>query len=92
MVGFLVSFTYNICVVVGKFMRGGGSPARLPLSTDGCPENLGNASLAYFTSTLVPAGFPDNTSFINLFDGEDEQVVFATSSPTVLSITEPPQT
>lgn len=93
-VGFLVSFTYNICVVVGKFVRGGGSPPRLPLSVDGCPENLGNVSLASFlTSTQVTAGFPDNTSLIeNMFDGEDEQFVFTTNSPMVLSTTEHPQT
>ena len=53
----MVSFTYNIVVVVGKFMHGGGAPARLPLSIDGCPENLVNASLtSYLTSTSVPDG------------------------------------
>ena len=38
-------------------MHGGGAPARLPLSIDGCPENLVNASLtSYLTSTSVPDG------------------------------------
>lgn len=92
-VGFLVSFTYNICVVVGKFVRGGGSPTRLPLSVAGCPENLGNASLTFLTSTPDTAGLLDNTSFIgNLFGGEDEQVVFTTDSPMLLSTSDPPQT
>ncbi|XP_069941814.1 sodium-coupled monocarboxylate transporter 1 [Cherax quadricarinatus] len=39
-VGFIVSFVFNVWVVIGKFVRGGGAPTRLPLSTDGCPENL----------------------------------------------------
>ncbi|XP_069942379.1 uncharacterized protein [Cherax quadricarinatus] len=36
-------------LVIGKFVRGGGSPPRLPLSTSGCPENLANNT----NSTLV---------------------------------------
>ncbi|KAK8746429.1 hypothetical protein OTU49_017014 [Cherax quadricarinatus] len=39
-VGFVVSFVFNVWVVIGKFVRGGGAPTRLPLSTEGCPENL----------------------------------------------------
>ncbi|MPC19032.1 hypothetical protein E2C01_011937 [Portunus trituberculatus] len=75
-VGFLVSFSYNIVVVLGKFLRGGGKPPRLPLSVDGCPENLVNATFAsYLTSTSIPYALLENTSFVeSLFGAEGGQV------------------
>lgn len=54
-VGFLSAFAYNLWIVVGKFYRGGGSPKRLPLSLEGCPENflgLVNSSITNTTSDL----------------------------------------
>lgn len=54
--GFTTAFAYNVWLVVGKFLRGGGSPTRLPLSTDGCPENLSrhvNASVSTFVNSSV---------------------------------------
>lgn len=51
-VGFLVSFTFNVWIVVGKFLRGGGGPTKLPLSVAGCPDTL-NVTLEAFTSTTI---------------------------------------
>nr|XP_045595250.1 sodium-coupled monocarboxylate transporter 1-like [Procambarus clarkii] len=39
-VGFVTSILYSMWTVIGKFLRGGGSPRRLPLSTQGCPGAL----------------------------------------------------
>ncbi|XP_064102937.1 sodium-coupled monocarboxylate transporter 1-like [Macrobrachium nipponense] len=39
-VGLLASLSFNLWLVIGKFMKGLGSPEKLPLSVDGCPENL----------------------------------------------------
>ena len=56
-VGFLTAFCYNTLIVVGKFLYGGGSPTRLPLSTEGCHENLFH-QLA--NSTIIATSLPDN--------------------------------
>ncbi|XP_071517591.1 sodium-coupled monocarboxylate transporter 2-like isoform X2 [Panulirus ornatus] len=59
-VGFLVSMTYSVCVCVGKFVRGGGSPPFLPLSTEGCAggdlPSFVNASVATFLSNATLTG------------------------------------
>nr|XP_053629338.1 sodium-coupled monocarboxylate transporter 1-like isoform X1 [Cherax quadricarinatus] len=47
-VGFLTSLVFSVWVVIGKFLRGGGSPARLPLSIEGCSGNL-----THFFNTTV---------------------------------------
>ena len=55
-VGFLTAFCYNVTIVIGKFLRGGGSPQKLPLSTVGCPENalhLANTTIAAILNTTV---------------------------------------
>ncbi|XP_064113475.1 sodium-coupled monocarboxylate transporter 1-like [Macrobrachium nipponense] len=39
-VGLLASLSFNLWLVIGNFMKGLGSPEKLPLSVDGCPENL----------------------------------------------------
>ncbi|XP_063885774.1 sodium-coupled monocarboxylate transporter 1-like [Scylla paramamosain] len=88
-VGFLVSFSYNITVVLGKFIRGGGKPPRLPLSVDGCPENLVNATFAsYLTSTSIPNTLVENTSFVEtLFDtgGQVDSMQLTTPDPAQTS-------
>ncbi|MPC09858.1 hypothetical protein E2C01_002476 [Portunus trituberculatus] len=56
LVGFLTAFCYNVTIVIGKFLRGGGSPQKLPLSTAGCPENtfhFANTSTAAILNTTV---------------------------------------
>nr|XP_053639736.1 uncharacterized protein LOC128693897 [Cherax quadricarinatus] len=53
-------------LVIGKFVRGGGSPPRLPLSTSGCPENLANNTnstlLTLLTSASSSALLPNLTT------------------------------
>ncbi|XP_069951342.1 sodium-coupled monocarboxylate transporter 1-like [Cherax quadricarinatus] len=56
--GFVTTFVFSIWVVIGKFVRGGGSPPLLPLSVQGCPENLVN-----FNTTI--SNLITNTSVIN---------------------------
>ncbi|XP_050704571.1 sodium-coupled monocarboxylate transporter 1-like [Eriocheir sinensis] len=51
-VGFFVSFIFNMWIAVGKFLRGGGGPTKLPLSVAGCPDTL-NVTLEAFTSTTI---------------------------------------
>lgn len=51
--GFLTALTYNIVVVTGKFLRGGGKPPTLPLSDLGCPENTFIANLTLETTTTT---------------------------------------
>ncbi|KAK8387781.1 hypothetical protein O3P69_018334 [Scylla paramamosain] len=75
--GFLTALIYNIWIVVGKFRYGRGSPKRLPLSTEGCPENLllqlANATL---TTTSLPDVlldsdvFPEDAHNTTLYGGE----------------------
>nr|XP_045616868.1 sodium-coupled monocarboxylate transporter 1-like [Procambarus clarkii] len=45
-VGFFLANVFSVWLMVGKFMRGGGSPEQLPLSTHGCPESLHNNTLS----------------------------------------------
>ncbi|KAK3867908.1 hypothetical protein Pcinc_026669 [Petrolisthes cinctipes] len=52
-VGFITALTYNIVVVVGKFLKDGGKPPSLPLSDLGCPENNILANLTLETSTTT---------------------------------------
>ncbi|XP_050704575.1 sodium-coupled monocarboxylate transporter 1-like isoform X4 [Eriocheir sinensis] len=51
--GFVASFCYSMWIVVGKFLRGGGSPPQLTLSMDGCVAPV-NVTLGYLTTTIVP--------------------------------------
>ncbi|XP_045132787.1 sodium-coupled monocarboxylate transporter 1-like [Portunus trituberculatus] len=44
-IGFFASLIFNLWIVIGKLVRGGGSPSTLPLSTAGCVVPLTNASL-----------------------------------------------
>ncbi|XP_069960648.1 sodium-coupled monocarboxylate transporter 1-like [Cherax quadricarinatus] len=55
-VGFVTSLIFNIWIVIGKLYRGGGSPAHLPLSTEGCPESLehlANTTVSYLSNTTL---------------------------------------
>ncbi|XP_069176452.1 sodium-coupled monocarboxylate transporter 1-like [Procambarus clarkii] len=65
-VGFVTAFAYNMWLVVGKFMRGGGSPPRLPLSTSGCLEDVvmhaNTTILAFLTNTTVTHDLTLNAS------------------------------
>ncbi|KAK4315266.1 hypothetical protein Pmani_013504 [Petrolisthes manimaculis] len=53
--GLLVSLTYNVCIVVGQFMKGSGQPPHLPLSVEGCSSgsNLVVDSLYPFINTTT---------------------------------------
>lgn len=52
--GFLVSFSYNMWIVIGKFIRGGGDPQKLPLSIATC-EGSFNATLEDLVYTTMDA-------------------------------------
>ncbi|XP_071543627.1 sodium-coupled monocarboxylate transporter 1-like isoform X1 [Panulirus ornatus] len=47
-VGLMVSLITSMWLVIGKLIHGGGSPPNLPLSTEGCPENM-----EHFNTTLT---------------------------------------
>lgn len=51
--GLLVSFSFNVWLVVGKFLKGGGAPTRLPLSVDGCASHLNTTLEGLASSTLA---------------------------------------
>ncbi|KAG0724278.1 Sodium-coupled monocarboxylate transporter 1 [Chionoecetes opilio] len=55
-IGFLAALTFNVWMVVGNFVTGGGSPARLPLSVAGCasPRTQHWTSSPPPNSTLPP--------------------------------------
>ncbi|XP_053629337.1 sodium-coupled monocarboxylate transporter 1 isoform X2 [Cherax quadricarinatus] len=55
-VGLIFSFSFNMWLVIGKFVRGGGSLVRLPLSTEGCAGNL----TLLLNSTLSTTSATDN--------------------------------
>ncbi|MPC43238.1 Sodium-coupled monocarboxylate transporter 2 [Portunus trituberculatus] len=75
--GFVVALIYNIWIVVGKFLYGGGSPKRLPLSTEGCPENL-FLQLPNTTTTLpdiMSTVFPTDALNTTLATGKTNMVL-----------------
>lgn len=51
-VGLIVSLSFNVWIVIGKFVRGGGSLSPLPLSTEGCQEGLQHLANTTATSFL----------------------------------------
>ncbi|KAG0718479.1 hypothetical protein GWK47_000795 [Chionoecetes opilio] len=57
---FLAALTFNVWMVVGNFVRGGGSPARLPLSVAGCASPM-NATLDVLASTTLDSTTVDQT-------------------------------
>ncbi|KAG0718263.1 Sodium-coupled monocarboxylate transporter 2 [Chionoecetes opilio] len=59
-IGFLAALTFNVCMVVGNFVTGGGSPARLPLSVAGCASSM-NATLDVLASTTLDSTTVDQT-------------------------------
>ncbi|XP_071532402.1 sodium-coupled monocarboxylate transporter 1-like [Panulirus ornatus] len=61
-VGFTASFVFSVWVVTGKFIRGGGKPALLPMSTSGCVTNLTN-----FGNTSMPAFVTSPTTTLSDF-------------------------
>ncbi|XP_042212541.1 sodium-coupled monocarboxylate transporter 1-like, partial [Homarus americanus] len=90
-VGFVLSFIFSVWVVIGKFVRGGGSPPRLPLSTEGCPEDLAlflNATVTglvnnttrladtMLTTTVLPDAVPANTTAV---DGTQSNTIYEIS-------------
>ncbi|KAK8387827.1 hypothetical protein O3P69_020033 [Scylla paramamosain] len=50
--GLLVSFCFNVWLVVGKFLKGAGAPTQLPLSIVGCASHL-NATLDSLASSTL---------------------------------------
>ncbi|KAG0726809.1 Sodium-coupled monocarboxylate transporter 2 [Chionoecetes opilio] len=58
--GFLAALTFNVWMVVGNFVTGGGSPARLPLSVAGCASPM-NATLDVLASTTLDSTTVDQT-------------------------------
>ncbi|KAG7153319.1 Sodium-coupled monocarboxylate transporter 1-like 2 [Homarus americanus] len=64
--GLIISSTFNMWLVIGKFIQGGGTPPYLPLSTEGCLVNgshplLINSTTAYSfpnsPTTTVPSSY-----------------------------------
>ncbi|KAG7155537.1 Sodium-coupled monocarboxylate transporter 2-like 6 [Homarus americanus] len=100
-VGITVSMTYGLWIVVGKFIRGGGSPPRLPLSTSGCPEALFNASVNAFlnittvgdshlpTSTLSDGLLPITTlANTTGLEGKSKEDHLPSFESTIMSVSE----
>ncbi|KAG0713737.1 Sodium-coupled monocarboxylate transporter 2 [Chionoecetes opilio] len=59
--GLLAALTFNVWMVVGNFVTGGGSPARLPLSVAGCASSM-NATLDVLASTTLDSTTLDSTT------------------------------
>ncbi|XP_068202910.1 sodium-coupled monocarboxylate transporter 1-like [Palaemon carinicauda] len=54
--GFITGVFFNLWLVIGKFVVGGGQPKKLPLSIDGCPENfllMANSTMSSFVNATV---------------------------------------
>nr|XP_045614099.1 sodium-coupled monocarboxylate transporter 1-like [Procambarus clarkii] len=58
-VGLVLSFLLSVWVVIGKFVRGGGSPPLLPLSTEGCQEGLQHLANTTVTTFLANTTLTD---------------------------------
>ncbi|XP_064089024.1 sodium-coupled monocarboxylate transporter 2-like isoform X2 [Macrobrachium nipponense] len=84
--GFISSAIFAVWLVVGKFVNGLGNPKKLPLSTDGCLENVVNFSnvTLNLTSSLSSDPLPganaiysvvgdDVTTAVPTFAGEEEE-------------------
>ncbi|KAK8388214.1 hypothetical protein O3P69_020240 [Scylla paramamosain] len=77
--GLLVSFSYNVWIVMGKFLRGGGHPQMLPLSTATC-EGSFNATLEdlvhsttdslslYSTTATTTLGIEEEAKVKDIYD------------------------
>ncbi|XP_066963276.1 sodium-coupled monocarboxylate transporter 1-like [Macrobrachium rosenbergii] len=88
--GFVTGVLFNLWLVIGKFVVGGGSPKKLPLSTAGCPENLlpvllANSTMNAFANSSFDGQVP-GVSF-NEVTGDDALSGFfndtlAAASPT----------
>ncbi|XP_071532425.1 sodium-coupled monocarboxylate transporter 1-like isoform X2 [Panulirus ornatus] len=80
-VGFTTSFILSVWVVIGKFVRGGGSPTQLPLSTEGCVENLANLAN---TTVAALVTSPTTTAVENLLPNTTLTVVAGLANTTAL--------
>lgn len=69
--GFLVSFSYNMWIVIGKFIRGGGVPQKLPLSIATC-EGSFNATLEDLVYTTMDASSLHSTPATTTLAIEEE--------------------
>ncbi|XP_069162733.1 sodium-coupled monocarboxylate transporter 1-like isoform X2 [Procambarus clarkii] len=88
-VGFVASFTFSVWVVIGKFVRGGGSPPRLPLSIEGCQEglqHLANTTVTTFlaNTTLTDALMANSSVSDALLD--DTHSIEGSSTKTIYEI------
>ncbi|KAK8725338.1 hypothetical protein OTU49_010820, partial [Cherax quadricarinatus] len=61
-VGSSLAFLFNIWLVIGKIIRGGGSPKNMPLSTLGCPENFNN-TLETSLNDVLQSGLNNTLDF-----------------------------
>ena len=64
--GFLVSFSYNVWITVGKFLKKAGISSKLPLSVAGCELSL-NDTLEALISTTHDYISLDSTTVSNTF-------------------------
>ncbi|XP_069959862.1 sodium-coupled monocarboxylate transporter 1-like isoform X2 [Cherax quadricarinatus] len=61
-VGVCLAFLFNMWLMIGKLVRGGGSPMKMPLSTLGCPENFNN-TLPVSVINVLHNGLNDTFGF-----------------------------
>ncbi|KAK3865008.1 hypothetical protein Pcinc_029361 [Petrolisthes cinctipes] len=80
LVGIFASFVIFAWLVVGKFIKGGGAPTMLPLSTHGCLNNSSTTlspTITFNSSTyfnLTTSEMPDLTSASSEEMGDDGEV------------------
>lgn len=86
--GFFTAVLFNLWLVIGKFVKGLGSPKKLPLSVEGCPEtllHLANSTVSSIANATILSSFSDTS--INSLMGED---TFGTFNNTMVSTTPMP--
>ncbi|XP_069941823.1 sodium-coupled monocarboxylate transporter 1 isoform X4 [Cherax quadricarinatus] len=69
-VGFITSLTFSLWMVIGKLYRGGGSPARLSLSTEGCPENLMNLANTTVSHSIISDTSLTDAVYVNFTEND----------------------
>ncbi|XP_066983258.1 sodium-coupled monocarboxylate transporter 2-like [Macrobrachium rosenbergii] len=56
--GFITALAFSLWLMIGQFIAGHGQTEKLPLSTEGCPENLYNWNSTSTVMTTVPSDEP----------------------------------
>nr|XP_053635135.1 sodium-coupled monocarboxylate transporter 1-like [Cherax quadricarinatus] len=74
-----LAFLFNMWLVIGKLVRGGGNPKKMPLSTLGCPENFNNTLRVTFIDVLHNGlnntlGFNFTTTAVPMPEGSEHTI------------------